>query len=301
MTEAREVDGDLHQHQTQAARAARGPAWRYDEMQPCGLDYNNALLARTYDTHHQRFRDYRQEAEQIVGLLGCDPGATVIDMGCGTGAFAIHAAPHCRRIHAVDISQAMLHRTRRKARDAGLSNVEFHHGGFLTYEHQGPPADAAVSVAVLHHLPDFWKLVGLHRLAAMLRPNGRFYLFDVVFSFKAGQYEAAANRFVERMGAPWDRAAGRRRKYTYAASTARTVGSWKVCWSGPGFRSTRPTTGTISWPPTCVPEDPNWRRREARPSLDNNAEHVAQNHGVQAWQEKRAQCYESSKAQIWRH
>jgi cyclopropane fatty-acyl-phospholipid synthase-like methyltransferase len=171
-------------------------------MQPCGLDYNNALLARTYDTHHQRFRDYRQEAEQIVGLLGCDPGATVIDMGCGTGAFAIHAAPHCRRIHAVDVSQAMLRRARRKARDAGLSNIEFHHGGFLTYEHQGPPADAAVSVAVLHHLPDFWKLVGLHRLAAMLRPNGRFYLFDVVFSFGAGQYEAAADRFVERMGAP---------------------------------------------------------------------------------------------------
>ena len=43
--------------------------------------------------------------------------ATVIDMGCGTGAFAIHAAPYYRRIHAVDVSQAMLCRARRKARE----------------------------------------------------------------------------------------------------------------------------------------------------------------------------------------
>jgi ubiquinone/menaquinone biosynthesis C-methylase UbiE len=193
------MDIDFYQHYAQAAEAARGPAWRYDEMKPCGFNYNNFLLASVYDTYHQMFRDYRQETQEIVGLLGCDPFATVIDMGCGTGAFALHAAPCYHRIHAVDVSKAMLRRARRKARHAGLSNIEFHHGGFLTYEHQGPPADAAVSVAALHHLPDFWKLVGLRRLAAMLQPNGRFYLFDVVFSFDVAQCESAAERFIERM------------------------------------------------------------------------------------------------------
>jgi len=193
------MDIDFYQHYAAAAEAARGPAWRYDEMKPCGFNYNNFLLARVYDTHHRMFRDYQQETEQIVDLLGRDPFATVIDMGCGTGAFAIHAAPCYHRIHAVDVSKAMLNRARRKARKAGASNVEFHHGGFLTYEHQGPPADAAVSVAALHHLPDFWKLVGLHRLASMLKPNARFYLFDVVFSFDVAQHESAADRFVRRM------------------------------------------------------------------------------------------------------
>ena len=69
----------------------------------------------------------------------------------------------------------------------------------MTYEHQAPPADAAVSVAALHHLPDFWKLVGLHRLASMLKPNGRLYLFDVVLSFDVAQCESAASRFIQRM------------------------------------------------------------------------------------------------------
>lgn len=193
------MDIDFYRHYARAVEAARGPAWRYNEMKPCGFNYNNFLLARTYDTHHQMFRDYRKEAEQIVGLLGCDPCATVIDMGCGTGAFALHAAPHYRGIHAVDVSRAMLRRARRKARRAGLSNIEFHHGGFLTYEHQGPLADAAVSVAALHHLPDFWKLVGLHRLASMLKPNGCFYLFDMVFSFDVAQHESAAGEFIRRM------------------------------------------------------------------------------------------------------
>ena len=50
--------------------------------------------------------------------------------------------------------------------------------------------------AALHHLPDFWKLVGLHRLASMLKPGGRLYLFDVVFSFDVTLYEARIKHFV---------------------------------------------------------------------------------------------------------
>jgi len=33
----------------------------------------------------------------------------------------------------------------------------------------------------------------------MLKPNGRFYLFDVVFSFDVAQCESAAHQFIERM------------------------------------------------------------------------------------------------------
>ena len=57
------MDIDFYQHYAAAAEAARGPAWRYDEMKPCGFNYNNFLLARVYDTHHRMFRDYQQETE----------------------------------------------------------------------------------------------------------------------------------------------------------------------------------------------------------------------------------------------
>jgi len=195
------MDIEFYHHYYNSLASAAGPPWRYNETKPCGFNYNNFILAWLYDANHQLFRDYKQEAEQIVVRLGLEPSATVIDMGCGTGAFALHAAERYRKIYAVDVSKAMLGRARRKAKRAGLNNLEFHHGGFLTYEHIGPPVDAIVSAAALHHLPDFWKLVGLHRIASMLKPGGRLYVFDVVFSFDIAQYESAVKRFIKTMTA----------------------------------------------------------------------------------------------------
>jgi ubiquinone/menaquinone biosynthesis C-methylase UbiE len=168
-------------------------------MKPSGVNYNDARLAENYDTRHTQFRDYRREAEQIMTALGLGASATVIDMGCGTGAFALHAARRYRKIHAVDVSEAMLDLARAKAQEAQLTNIEFHHGGFLTYEHRAEPADGIVSTVALHHLPDFWKCVGLYRLARMLKPGGRLYLFDVVFSFEIERYETAIAQFVSTM------------------------------------------------------------------------------------------------------
>lgn len=199
MRGVREMDIDFYLDYMNAVTEARGPAWRYDEMKSCGVNFNNFFVARRYDEYHQTFRNYRREAEQIVAALGLDSSATVLDMGCGTGAFAIHAAPHYRKIYAVDVAKAMLARARRKAKKAGLTNIEFRRGGFLTYEHADDPVDAIVSVVALHHLPDFWKLVGLHRLASMLKPDGRLYLFDVVFSFDIGRYTPSVERFIETM------------------------------------------------------------------------------------------------------
>jgi putative AdoMet-dependent methyltransferase len=195
----REMDIDFYWDYANAVRETQGPAWRYDERKACGVNYHSSWLARLYDARHQAFRDYEREAKQTIAALGLDGSTTVIDMGCGTGAFAVHAARHYRKVYAVDVSRAMLRQARRKARKAGATNVEFHQAGFLTYEHRAGPADAAVAVLVLHHLPDFWKLVGLHRLASMLRPGGRCYLRDVVFSFDIAQHESHIERFISTM------------------------------------------------------------------------------------------------------
>jgi putative AdoMet-dependent methyltransferase len=95
----------------------------------------------------------------------------------------------------------MLDLCRRKAQERGLDNLRTHCAGFLTYAHEGAPADAAVSVAALHHLPDFWKGVALKRIAAMLRPGGRFYLFDVVFDFAVEEHREQIDRWLEGMRA----------------------------------------------------------------------------------------------------
>jgi len=200
----REMDIEFYRNYMNSLETQVHPKWQYDEMKPCGANFNSVTVARAYDKYHQRFRDYKAESGEIIALLGLEANQTVIDMGCGTGTFAIHAAHHCRKVYAVDISKAMLRQARRKSRKAKLDNIEFHHGGFLTYEHETEPVDAVVSVFVLHHLPDFWKLIALRRLAQMLKTNGKLYLFDVVFSFDIAGYESCIEGFIqstiERMG-----------------------------------------------------------------------------------------------------
>ena len=121
----------------------------------------------------------------------------MIDMGSGTGAFALHAAGYCKLIYAVDVSIAMLDYSKRKAEEAGIENIIFCHGGFLTYDHGAEPVDAMVCTGVLHHLPDFWKLVGLRRAIKMLKPGAKFYLFDVVFPAAMTDHESRFDDFVQ--------------------------------------------------------------------------------------------------------
>jgi putative AdoMet-dependent methyltransferase len=173
--------------------------WFYNEMKHSGVDYTDTAQVQAYDARHQIFRDYKKASEVIIEKLGLGPEHTVIDMGAGTGAFALYAAPKCKHVCAVDVSQPMLDYSRQKAEQLGLQNITFYHGGFLTYEHHAEPADAVVSVAVLHHLPDFWKLIGLQRAANMLKPGGRLFLFDVVFPSDMTGYEARFDGWIQSM------------------------------------------------------------------------------------------------------
>lgn len=118
---------------------------------------------------------------ELLRRLGLDGGSTVVDLGAGTGLFAEAVAPLARRVVAVDPSPAMLERARDRR---GLECVD---AGFLTYEHAGDAADFVYSRNVLHHLPDFWKAVALHRVARLLAPGGAFVLHDLVYSFEPAE------------------------------------------------------------------------------------------------------------------
>lgn len=175
------------------------PSWQYDERSKAGVDYSDASIAADYDKQHARFRDFEKDARLIMQRIDLKPEHTVIDLGCGTGAFAIPAAGKCRKVYAVDISQAMLDRCAEKATAAGLSNIVTCRAGFLTYEHREEPVDAIVSDVALHHLPDFWKAVAFKRMYDMLKPGGKLYLFDVIFSFPVESYREKFDNWVNSM------------------------------------------------------------------------------------------------------
>ena len=62
--------------------------------------------------------------------------------------------------------------------------------------------DVVTTKAALHQLPDFWKQQALLNVAAMLRPGGLFYLWDVVFSFDPADADAELERWIAASGRP---------------------------------------------------------------------------------------------------
>lgn len=176
------------------------PAWFYNELQQKGVDFENIAQVEAYDRNQ---RSSSQQAEQaLVEQLGISSGHTVIDLGAGTGTFAIQACKAGARVHAVDVSPVMLAYARNKAHAAKAENMEFQRAGFLTYKHPGEPVDFIVTKAALHHLPDFWKMVALLRMASMLKAGGILYLRDVVFSFHPSEYRSHIEAWIERMAKP---------------------------------------------------------------------------------------------------
>ncbi|MCE5341619.1 MAG: class I SAM-dependent methyltransferase [Planctomycetaceae bacterium] len=174
---------------------AKIPEWQYDEFKHCGVDFSNPDEVESYQKTHQRMRDFKHETQEMIKFIGISDKDTVIDFGCGTGAFVLNAADMCGKIYAVDVSKAMLGFCKNKCKEAKISNVKFKHAGFLTYEHKAKSADVIITKLALHHLPDFWKLVALRRMATMLKKGGKLYLCDIVYSFKIKDYKKSIEKW----------------------------------------------------------------------------------------------------------
>lgn len=176
------------------------PAWYYDEMKLVGVDFEDPAQVEAYDRNQTVSTT---EAEQaLITQLGIAAGHTVIDLGAGTGTFAIQAALAGAKVYAVDVSHSMLAYAQQKAQRMGAKNIEFHQAGFLSYSHQGEKADFLVTKNAFHFLPDFWKIVAFLRMAQMLKAGGIFYLRDVVFSFAPDEYQTKINAWIERVAKP---------------------------------------------------------------------------------------------------
>ena len=164
------------------------PRWFTDELMHAGDEHLDPEYVLGYE--HKADMDPTDDLAMLRDL-GLDETCTLVDLGTGTGTLALAAAPLCRRVVAVDVSSEMVNLLRDKVHRLDIENVEVVRSGFLTYEHQGDPADFVYSRNALHHLPDFWKALALARTAAILKPGGVLRLRDLIFSFEPVEAEQA--------------------------------------------------------------------------------------------------------------
>lgn len=168
--------------------------WMIDERAHAGQEHLDAAFVAGYDR-----KQGADPAEDVAALRqnGLGETSTLVDLGAGTGRLALAAAPHCRRVVAVDVSPVMLEHLRAQATRVGVTNVECIQAGFLTYHHEGPPADAVYTRNALHQLPDFWKALALDRIAGFLRPHGVLHVRDLIFDFQPSDTDEMLTRWLD--------------------------------------------------------------------------------------------------------
>lgn len=118
-------------------------------------------------------RFFRPFATDLLEGLGLQPGHHLVDVACGTGIVARHAAPQVApggRVTAVDVNPAMLSVAHRAASA---------HGDSIAFEHadasQLPLADASADVVVCQQGLQFFadRSAALTDMVRVLAPGGR--------------------------------------------------------------------------------------------------------------------------------
>ena len=117
-----------------------------------------------------------------------EPGAVLLDLGCGAGTDLLIAAQMVGpdgAVTGVDMTASMLERARASAREMGLANVEVHEGMIERLPLEDESVDVVISNGVIDLVPD--KDAVFDEIDRVLRPGGRLQLADVVIHHEVSE------------------------------------------------------------------------------------------------------------------
>lgn len=132
----------------------------------------------TYNAAADHFDDgplafWDRYGRRTVERASLAPGASVLDVGCGSGASAIPAAVAVGpsgRVIGIDLARRLLDVARTKAAAQKLRNIEFQRADMTSLGYPDASFDAVVCVFAIFFVPDMVKQV--RELWRVVRPGG---------------------------------------------------------------------------------------------------------------------------------
>jgi cyclopropane-fatty-acyl-phospholipid synthase len=133
------------------------------------MTYSCAIFSRGAATLEEA---QETKLELVATKLGLKPGRRVLDVGCGWGSFAIHAASnHGAEVVGITLSEPQAALARERVAAAGVADrVEIRVADYRTLPDE--PFDAISSIGMVEHVGENQVDRYARTLAALLRPGG---------------------------------------------------------------------------------------------------------------------------------
>ncbi|VVE01257.1 cyclopropane-fatty-acyl-phospholipid synthase [Pandoraea pneumonica] len=154
--------------------------------------YSSALFG---DDEHRSLADAQTAKYQhIVETLALRPGARVLEIGCGWGGFAVHAARQGIHVQGVTISQAQYEIAQQRIAQEGLG--AFAEIALMDYRDLQGEFDAVVSIEMFEAVGEsFWPTY-FATLKRCLKPGGRALVQSITIDDAAFAAYRASSDFI---------------------------------------------------------------------------------------------------------
>jgi ubiquinone/menaquinone biosynthesis C-methylase UbiE len=126
-----------------------------------------------------RVFEQRTEIRWLQRRRPLQPGARVLEVGCGRGAGAglLLEEFHPDTVHAMDLDWEMIKRAKKYLSSRQRERIFMHTADVEYLPYRDKVFDAVFGFGVLHHVPD-WRR-GLKELARVLKVGGSYYLEEL--------------------------------------------------------------------------------------------------------------------------
>ena len=135
------------------------------------LDPSMSYSAAIFEGGDDLFDAQQRKYQRMLDLIDPEPGAHILEIGCGWGGFAEYAARRGLRVTGITLSREQFDFARARVRDAGLQDrVEIL---LRDYRHLRGEYDHIVSIEMFEAVGQRYWQTYFDSVAARLRPGGR--------------------------------------------------------------------------------------------------------------------------------